>query len=85
LSSHRFAFDTRVLRVLCTLAFGTIWLIRATSAQAQTTSETQSELELLNWYYSAVFGTGVYTAGDRTVSVLQIPFAQQLKAPTADE
>jgi len=85
LSSHRLAFDTRVLRSLCALAFGALWLMRATSVHAQTTSETQSEQNLLNWYYGAVFGTGVYTAGDRTVSILQIPFSQQLKPPSADE
>jgi len=85
LSSHRLAGDTRVLRSLCALAFGALWLIRAAGAHAQTTSEAQSEQNFLNWYYSAIFGTGVYTAGDRTVSVLQIPFAHQLKAPSADE
>src|SRR5262249_16865183 len=35
------------------------------------------------WYYAATFGTGVYTAGDRSVSVLQLPFSHSLR--TIDE
>jgi hypothetical protein len=34
---------------------------------------------LINWYYAAVFGTGVYQAGDRTVGVLQLPFVHTLR------
>ena len=37
--------------------------------------------ELINWYYSAVFGTGFYTSGDRTVTVVQLPLAYTLQAP----
>jgi len=85
LPSHRFAFDARVLRPLYALAFGILWLVCATSAHAQTKSQTQSEQQSLNWYYSAVFGTGVYKAGDTVVSVLQVPFGHELKAPSADE
>jgi hypothetical protein len=67
------------------LLLGAIWLTCATAAYAQTTREASSEQQLVNWYYSAVFGTGVYKSGDRVVSVLQIPFGQQLKPPTEDE
>jgi len=35
--------------------------------------------DLINWYYSATFGTGVYQAGDRTVTVLQMPFSRVLR------
>jgi hypothetical protein len=52
-------------------------------AQAQTRS-AQSEQQLLNWYYGAVFGTGVYRSGDRTVSVVQIPFGHEFQ-PRTDE
>ena len=34
--------------------------------------------DLINWYYAATFGTGIYTAGDRSVSVLQLPFSRAL-------
>lgn len=40
--------------------------------------------ELINWYYAASFGTGVYTAGDRSVSVLQLPFSRALKDVARD-
>jgi hypothetical protein len=70
---------------LLLLLLGAIWLTCATAAYAQTTREASSEQQLVNWYYSAVFGTGVYKSGDRVVSVLQIPFGQQLKPPTEDE
>ena len=64
---------------------GAIWLTCATVAYAQTTREASSEQQLVNWYYSAVFGTGVYKSGDRTVSVLQIPFGHELKPPSEDQ
>ena len=74
-----------MLQSLCALAYGALWLICAASAHAQTRSEAQSEQQFLNWYYSAVFGTGVYKGGDTVVSVLQVPFGHELKAPSADE
>jgi hypothetical protein len=45
------------------------------ASSAPTPRQAQSSEELVDWYYAAVFGTGVYTAGDRTVGVVQIPFA----------
>src|SRR5262249_17011339 len=85
LSFQRFKFDTRRLKSLCALVVGVFSLIQAVNVHGQTTSNSQSEQNFLNWYYSSVFGTGVYTAGDQTVSVLQIPFGHELKAPSADE
>ncbi len=35
--------------------------------------------DLLNWYYAASFGTGFYTSGDRTVTVLQLPYSYSLR------
>jgi hypothetical protein len=49
------------------------------AAHAEPATRAQSEEQLINWYYAAVFGTGVYTAGDRTVSVLQVPFSYGLR------
>ena len=49
------------------------------AATAQTKNQVQDAEALINWYYAAVFGTGVYTTGDRTVAVLQIPFAYTLQ------
>ncbi len=75
----------RIPKLLLTLLLGAVWLVCAHSARAQATREASSETQLLNWYYSAVFGTGVYKSGDRVVSVLQIPFAHELKPPTDDQ
>jgi hypothetical protein len=39
----------------------------------------QSTEQLIDWYYAAVFGTGVYRSEDRDVAVLQLPFAYQVR------
>lgn len=48
------------------------------------TRAVEEKQELINWYYSATFGTGVYTAGDRTVAVVQFPFSHVLR-PISEE
>ena len=40
----------------------------------------QSGDQLINWYYGAVYGTGIYAAGDRKVGILQLPFSHVLRA-----
>jgi hypothetical protein len=72
----------RIPKLLLILLLGAAWLLCASSARAQRAS---SENDLVNWYYSAVFGTGVYRSGDKVVSVLQIPFGHELRPPTDDE
>ncbi len=42
------------------------------------TRAVQDKQDLINWYYSASFGTGVYTAGDRSVAVVQLPISHVL-------
>lgn len=60
-------------------------LILSASARAQVQPRAASNPEdLINWYYAATFGTGVYTSGDRTVSVLQLPFSHQLRTVAED-
>ena len=55
------------------------------SAQAQLQQNAvRDPKELINWYYAATFGTGIYTAGDRTVSVLQLPFSRALRTVADD-
>ena len=54
-------------------------LVLGSVAQAQSQRATVSDRgDLINWYYAATFGTGIYTAGDRSVSVLQLPFSRAL-------
>lgn len=50
----------------------------ATGAQAQSRA-VQDQQDLINWYYAATFGTGVYTAGDRSVAVVQLPISRVLR------
>lgn len=58
-------------------------LLAAPPAQAQQRF-VQDRGELINWYYAATFGTGVYTSGDRTVAVLQLPLSYTLRQPEED-
>jgi hypothetical protein len=61
-------------------------LLVAASALAQQVQPryVQEREELANWYYAATFGTGVYTTGDRTVAVLQLPLSYTLREPEED-
>ena len=43
------------------------------------TRAVQDRQDLINWYYAATFGTGVYTAGDRTVAAIQLPTSRVLR------
>ena len=51
-------------------------------AQTRTVEDDQ---DLINWYYAATFGTGIYTAGDRTVGVLKIPVSRTLRESGDDQ
>jgi hypothetical protein len=53
----------------------------ATIAQAVRAQRTE---QLINWYYAAAFGTGVYRSGDRDVAVLQLPFAYEVRSQAQD-
>ena len=57
------------------------WVVQSS---AQSTSGADSEKNLIDWYYAAFFGTGVYRSNDRTVSVLQIPFSGAIQPADAD-
>lgn len=68
----------------CAVA-GIASLVVLASAQAQLQPSTvRNPQELINWYYAATFGTGIYTSGDRSVSVLQVPFSHALKTVAED-
>ncbi|UCH48411.1 MAG: hypothetical protein JSU95_00910 [Betaproteobacteria bacterium] len=55
-----------------------LFLVAACNANAQTDAAAD-EQQLFNWYYAAIYGTGVYRAGDRTVAVLQAPLSFTLR------
>jgi hypothetical protein len=64
------------LRVAAGLLLG-LSLPSAAVAQAV---RAQSTEQLINWYYAAVFGTGIYQSGDRQVAVLQLPLGYKLRS-----
>lgn len=59
------------------------WAGLADVAQAQIRT-VQDEQDLINWYYAATYGTGIYKAGDRTVGVIQIPLTHTLRQTSDD-
>ncbi len=54
------------------------WLAILPVASAQTRA-VEDDQDLINWYYAATYGTGIYSAGDRTVGVLQLPLSFHLR------
>jgi hypothetical protein len=70
-------------RALLLAAFSLLPLSGWCQAQAQPAT-VKDRQDLINWYYAATFGTGIYTAGDRSVSVIQFPFSRALKTVDAD-
>jgi hypothetical protein len=59
-----------------------IAVIPRVNAQTRTVEDDQ---DLINWYYAATYGTGIYTAGDRTVGVLKIPLSRTLRDSSDDQ
>lgn len=68
---------------LSLLLFFASWALAVPATEAQSRF-VQEQDDLVNWYYAATFGTGVYTSGDRTVAVLQLPLSYTLREPAED-
>lgn len=62
---------TRVLPAIAALA---LWMPSPAAGQAPGEVDVPS----VDWYYASVFGTGVYRAGERSVTVLRAPVAWRL-------
>jgi len=60
------------------------WLAILPVAGAQTRA-VEDEQDLINWYYAATYGTGIYSAGDRTVGVLQAPLSFHLRESSEEQ
>jgi len=58
----------------CLLAVLGLFVLPARTAAAAPTEEVKS-VNLIDWYYGAVYGTGVYRVNDKTVVQFRIPFA----------
>lgn len=44
---------------------------------------TSADAGLFNWYYAAVFGTGVYRSGSRTITMVNLPLSHTVREATA--
>lgn len=64
------------------LRFLIVILLIAVSYQSPSAAERQN---LFDWYYSAVFGTGSYSIGNRDVFVITIPYSDQLRPASEDK
>jgi hypothetical protein len=53
--------------------------------RAQVQQRSQQVSQFFNWYYAAAFGTGVYTIGEETVSVIRLPMAYNVRQATDTE
>ena len=48
-------------------------------------AEEVRKQNLFDWYYAAVFGTGVYSVADRNVFMLRIPYERTLRAASEEK
>lgn len=54
------------------------------SAFAQVQARNFTASESVDWYYATTFGTGIYKIGDRTVTMVKLPFERELREPEDD-
>lgn len=54
-------------------------VLAAAPVRAQTSQSLEEEAPLINWWYSAAFGTGFYKIGSAIATVLRIPFSRRLQ------
>src|SRR5262247_3779907 len=52
----------------------------ATCAVAQQPPPVTEEATLINWWYSATFGTGFYKIGPAVATVIRLPFSYRLQS-----
>ncbi len=70
-------------RSLRMLFFAAVSLaVSATDTAAQTRSEIDNQR--VDWSYASTFGTGIYTIGNRTVTVLRMPLSLRWRTPDDD-
>jgi hypothetical protein len=67
-----------VLRCVLATALAMYASVGAHAQQTRDFSQPNSD-RVIDWYFAATFGTGVYTIGDRTVLVARVPFSLQLR------
>jgi hypothetical protein len=68
------AFFRRVLATACAAS-----ALVATCGLAQQAQTITGEATLINWWYSATFGTGFYKVGPITATVVRLPFSYRLR------
>ncbi len=69
------------LRRFPPLLFAACALLVACGPAAGAERRSFAPSEEVDWYFASTFGTGVYRVGDRTVSVVRLPFERALRDP----
>ncbi|HZT62028.1 MAG TPA: hypothetical protein VFA36_02755 [Burkholderiales bacterium] len=69
------AFFRRVLAAVCAAS-----ALVATCGRAQQAQTITGEATLINWWYSATFGTGIYKVGPITATVVRLPFSYRVQS-----
>lgn len=62
------------------ILFGFFLLSVLISAPTVSWSQAEDSQNVFDWYYSAVFGTGVYRVGGRDVAMFRVPYTRELWA-----
>jgi len=70
---------------LVTISILLFTMLSTTYAQQQLPSALSPEGDLVHYSFAALFGTGIYSLGDRTVAVLGIPISWTLREPKHDQ
>src|SRR5262245_7558976 len=70
----------RTFRRVLTAACSASALVATCGIAQQPASPVTEEATLINWWYSATFGTGFYKIGPAVATVIRLPFSYRLSA-----
>lgn len=68
----------------CAIAIALTTAVTHSAAQSSTSDSNERSERLIDWYFATTFGTGVYQVGDRTVTVVRLPFHWQYRETKDD-
>jgi hypothetical protein len=77
--ADRFARPRTLVRRVLAAACAASALV-ATCGLAQQAQPITGEATLINWWYSATFGTGIYKVGPITATVVRLPFSYRVQS-----
>ncbi len=62
-----------------TIKISLIYLISLISLASSSFARAEEDINVVNWYYSTMFGTGYYKVGDANVGIIRFPFSYTFK------